>query len=132
MKHIHLLSTDFLNLEYNAVDDILISTWKGNLSNAEIKQGYESISLHLKKNFCHKLLDNHKDVRGLWAELADWVALDWYPRAKAAGLEYHACIYSTNTFSHLSTEKAIEMMQQTGIAQGFEDATAAENWLKSF
>ncbi|GAA4315739.1 hypothetical protein [Nibribacter koreensis] len=131
MKHIQLLSTECLTLEYNAVDDFLISHWKGELSTQDIKQGYESIILHLKKNFCHKLLDDHKDVRGLWADLADWVAHDWYPRAKAAGLEYHACIFSTSTFSRLSTEKAIEMMKETGIAQGFEDEMAAENWLKS-
>lgn len=131
MKHIPLHSTDYLAIEYNAVDDILISNWRGTLSNEEIKKGYEAIAVQLKKQFCHKLLDNHLDVRGLWADLAEWVAFDWHPRAEALGLEYHACVYSTSTFSQLSTEKAISLIK-TSIAQGFEHRDAAENWLKSF
>ncbi|GGK66934.1 hypothetical protein ACD591_02900 [Rufibacter glacialis] len=131
MKHRHLLSTESLTLEYNAIDDILLSKWKGHLSNEQIKEGYESIGVHLKKNFCHKLLDNHLEVRGLWVDLAEWVAKDWHPRAEALGLEYHAFVFSTSTFSHLSTEKALSLIT-TSIVAGFEEEGSAEKWLKSF
>ncbi|MCC9167921.1 hypothetical protein [Pontibacter harenae] len=47
------------------------------------------------------------------------------------GLQYHACVYSKDTFSRLSTEQAIRMMEK-GIVEGFETVTAAEGWLRAF
>ncbi|RAU84096.1 hypothetical protein [Pontibacter arcticus] len=131
MKHIKLLSTDFLKLEYNAVDDYILANWQGALTNEAIMQGYEDILFFLKKEYCHKLLDNHYEVQGLWAELAEWCAYNWYPRAEAAGLVYHSVIYSQSHFSRLSTDQAIKLVQK-GIVKGFDTFEDAENWLKSF
>ncbi len=89
------------------------------------------MSALLKKQVCRKLLDNHLEVEGIWAELAGWMAYDWHPRAETMGLEYHACVYSKNTFSRLSTEQAVKMVK-TGIIKGFDSVSAAEGWLKNF
>lgn len=131
MRHIKLLTTEFLTIEYNAVDDFLFADWHGNLTNDAIVQGYENILFYLKREHSRKLLDNHYDVKGLWAELAEWCAYDWYPRAGAAGLEYHAAVYSQDHFSRLSTDKAIRMVK-SGIIKGFDTVQEAEGWLNSF
>lgn len=131
MKHIKLLTTEYLEIEYNLVDDILVSNWSGPATKDTILNGYESISYFLKKQFCHKLLDNQLEVKGIWVDLAAWVAQDWHPRAEAMGLQYHACVYSNDTFSRLSTDKAIRMVEK-GIVKGFETAEAAEGWLKTW
>jgi hypothetical protein len=131
MRHIKLLTTEFLTIEYNAVDDFLFADWHGNLTNDAIVQGYENILFYLKREHSHKLLDNHYDVKGLWAELAEWCANDWHPRAEAAGLEYHAAVYSQDLFSRLSTDKAIRMVK-SGIIKGFDTVKEAEGWLNSF
>lgn len=130
MRHIKLLTTDSLTLEYNAVEDYIVATWQGAFTSDVIKQGYEQILFFLQKERTHKLLDNHYDVQGLWVELTDWLARDWHPRAERAGLKYHAAVYSQDYFSRLSTDKAISMVQ-TGIAKGFESAENAEGWLNS-
>ena len=131
MKHIKLLTTEFLTIEYNAIDDFLYADWHGELTNDAIVEGYEHILFYLKKEYCHKLLDNHFDVQSMWAELADWFAYNWHPRAEAAGLQYHAAVYSNNHFSKLSTDKAIKMVE-SGIVKGFNTVENAEGWLNSF
>ena len=131
MKHIRLLSNEYLTLEYNAVDDYIYADWHGSLTNDAIKQGYEDILFYLKKEYCHKLLDSHYGVQSLWVELTDWLAYDWHPRAEKAGLQYHAAVYSQNHFSRLSTEQAVSMVQK-GIVKGFDTVEQAESWLNSF
>lgn len=130
MKHIQLLQTEYITIEYNAIDDYITAIWKGAQTDETIKKGYESICLFIKKEFCHKLLDNHREVHGLWVNLAEWFAFDWHPRAEASGLTYHACVYSGDVFSKLSTDKAIQMVKE-GIVKGFDMDVDAENWLKS-
>lgn len=130
MRHIKLYSTDYLEIEYNLVDDILVANWRGPLSKEEIKNGYENISAFLKKQFCHKLLDNHLEVKGIWADVSDWMALDWHPRAEELGLQYHACVYSNDAFSRLSTDQAIRMVEK-GVTKGFDAVETAEAWLKA-
>ncbi|HEY4650552.1 MAG TPA: hypothetical protein VIG72_04015 [Pontibacter sp.] len=129
MRHIKLFTTDYLTLEYNVVDDYLSADWHGAVPNEAIVQGYEQILFYIQKERSHKLLDNHYNVEGLWAYLSDWFALDWHPRAEAAGLEYHAAVYSKNYFSRLSTNQAINMVK-SGIVKGFDTARDAENWLR--
>ncbi|MBB6609838.1 hypothetical protein H7F15_02200 [Pontibacter sp. Tf4] len=129
MRHINLLKTEYLTIEYNAIDDYVYSEWHGELTNDTIKQGYESILFYLKKEYCHKLLDNHYDVQGLWADLAEWCAYDWHPRAEAAGLNFHAVIYANSHFSKLSTDRAIQLVKN-GIIKGFDSVQDAESWLK--
>jgi hypothetical protein len=128
MKHIKLLSTDYLTLEYNAVDDYLVANWHGTLTNEAVKQGYENILFYIKKEHCHKLLDNHYQVQGVWDDLAAWCAYDWNPRSVAAGLNYHAVVYSKDHFGKLSTDKAIRL-GKSGIIVGFDTEKEAEGWL---
>jgi hypothetical protein len=130
MKHIELMKTEYLTIEYNAVDDYITANWTGPQTDASIKNGYDNISFFLKKEMCHKLLDNHRQVQGLWDDLANWFAYNWHPRAEASGLTYHACVYSADTFSRLSTDKAIHMVKD-GIVEGFETVSEAEGWLMS-
>ena len=131
MKHIKLLTTEFLTLEYNAVDDFLNAEWQGAVTTEAMAQGYEQILYFLQREHCHKLLDNHYKVQGVWSDLADWFAYDWHPRVEAAGLQYHAAVYSQNYFSKLSTDKAIKMVK-SGIVKGFDTIENAEGWLNSF
>lgn len=131
MRHIKLITTEFLTIEYNAIDDYLYADWSGAVTAKGMKQGYEQILYFLQREHSHKLLDNHYNVQGMWAELADWFAYDWHPRAEAAGLEYHAAVYSQDHFSKLSTDKAIKMVK-SGIVKGFDTVENAQGWLNSF
>ncbi|AKD02650.1 hypothetical protein POKO110462_09135 [Pontibacter korlensis] len=128
MRHIQLITTNYLKLEYNALDNYLYVEWFGALENEAIIQGYDQTLYYLKKEHCQKLLDNHLEVEGIWADLAEWFAQDWHIRAEKAGLQYHAVVYSKSHFSRLSTDKAIKMVQ-TGIVEGFETVHEAEGWL---
>ena len=131
MKHIKLLTTDYLEIEYNLIDDILVGNWTGPLTKEEIVDGYEHISFFLKKQLCHKLLDNHLEVQGMWVDQAAWMARDWHARAEAQGLQYHAYVYSKDIYSRLSTDQAIRMVEK-GIVKVFDTASAAEGWLKAW
>ncbi|WP_026463864.1 hypothetical protein [Adhaeribacter aquaticus] len=130
MKHRKLHTNHYLEIEYNLIDDIITGNWIGPQTESSIKAGYEDLSFFMQQQVCHKLLDNHLEVKGIWVDGAGWMAYDWHPRAEKNGLIYHACVYSRDTFSRLSTHQAIHMVEK-GIIEGFDTREAAENWLKA-
>ena len=74
------------------------------------------------------MLDNHAAIYGYWADLADWVSLDGYPRAQQAGLENYAVVYSTEFLARRSTEEAL-LGIMGGTVAGFDDVATARRAL---
>jgi hypothetical protein len=49
-----------------------------------------------------------------------------------AGLRYFAWIFSPSAFSQLSARKTVDMMEGTVVAQFFNSAQEAENWINKY
>ena len=81
---------------------------------------------HLGRQHCPRQLDNHEAIFGYWADLADWVSQDWYPRAQHAGLRNYAVVCSSNFLARHSTEGAL-LGSTGGIVAGFDDV-ATTRW----
>ena len=124
MQHRVLLVSDHLVLEYDALANYLHAIWGREQTLATIQAGYEQIISALQREHCHRLLDNHRAIHGIWTDLADWVSQDWYPRAQRAGLEVHAIVFATDYFGRRSTEEALKRVAGGAIA-GFEDVDTA-------
>jgi len=124
MHHRLLLQTPTLSVEYDVIDDFIRATWAPDQTVDTIRSGHELLLGKLQRVHCHRLLDDHRHIHGLWADLADWVATDWYPRARAAGLTVHAVIYATDFYGRRSTELALQRVGG-GLIAGFDSEEAA-------
>lgn len=130
MRHQLLAEFGYLTLEYDAVEEFIHAIWQGEQTDDTIREGYESILQYLRLERCARLLDNHLAIHGLWVSQTDWLAFDWYPRAVAAGLQYHTVVYSLDFFSQRSTREAIAKIPG-GLVAGFSDVEVAQKALLS-
>lgn len=128
MRHRLLFQNESYTIEYNAIDNWVKIIWSDIQSEDKIHEGYEKALLHLHGQNAPKLLDDQSNVRNLLNEFTDWLINDWYPRAMAGGLKFHALVYTRNYYNHLAAEK-LKNTLRSGIIQGFEDIMVAKKWL---
>ena len=124
MRHRLLSESATLTVEYDVVDDYLRAIWGPKQTGDSIRNGYELLLGKMQRLHCHRLLDDHRNICGLWADLADWVATDWYPRAQGAGLRVHTVIYASDFYGRRSTELALQRVGG-GLIAGFDTEEAA-------
>jgi hypothetical protein len=128
MQHRLLFQDNSIKLEYNILSDCIIASWNGSQTELSIETGYTRILDAIKTHLCSGLLDNHSQISGLWAGAAEWLAQEWVPEARKAGLKHIAIVLSTHIFSRLSTEKAVKLINSP-YCIGFDTLAAAEDWL---
>lgn len=128
MRHRVLFRNEFYTIEYNTIDNWVKIIWANIQSEDKIHEGYEKALQHLHGQNAAKLLDDQSNARNLLNEVAEWLINNWYPRAMAGGLKFHALVYTWNNYNHLAAEK-LKNTLRGGIIQGFEDITVAKKWL---
>ena len=91
------------------------------------RAGYEQMLVELQQVHCHRLLDDRLQAHLMWDELAHWLANNWYPRARQAGLTAHAVVFAADFYGHRATEVVMAEVGG-GLMRGFsseEDARRA-------
>ena len=129
MEHRILYESNSLVVEYNVLANYFCAIWGRDQTPTTIVEGYERILYYLQREHCQKLLDNHEAICGYWADSADWLSQDWYPRARQAGLRNHAVVYATDILARRSTEEALQGITGGSVA-GFEDFATAQQVLR--
>ena len=107
-------------VEHKVLASYLYAIWARDQTPAIIAAEYERILLYLQRERCQRLLDNHEAIHGYWADSADWLSQDWYPRARQDGLRNHA----TDILARRSTEEALQGIAGGSVA-GFVDLAMA-------
>ena len=128
MEHRIFHQCDSLVVEYDVLADYLCAIWARDQTPTTIVEGYERILFYLQQEHCQKLLDNHEAIHGYWADSADWLSQDWYPRAREAGLKNHAVVFATDVLARRSTEEALRGITSGSVA-GFVDFATAQQEL---
>jgi hypothetical protein len=67
-------------------------------------------------------------VVGIWNDASEWVAKDWFPRMRSAGLKHFAWVYSPARLSQISTDETLEHAEP-GTAHLFHSLADAQRWL---
>lgn len=118
-----------VTIVYNTSKNRLDVDWTGYQNLESVKHGCMQMLEMLKINKCYKVVNDNTNVSGTWSEASEWAGKEWLPLMEEAGLKYFAWIFSPSAFAQLSARKTIDMMEGTVIAQFFNNAQEAEDWI---
>lgn len=125
----------FYTLEYLPKEAVYYSRWFGSYLPVEyIKQAALLYLEEIKKNPCPRLLNDNREVEGVWDEANQWLAEEWIPAALAAGLKKFAHIYSPDLYAQLSADFLADNVEKTPGAfeiRLFDSYDTALEWLVS-
>ncbi|HZI05678.1 MAG TPA: hypothetical protein VEZ71_16735 [Archangium sp.] len=107
----------------------LHADWKGYQSVDMVKSGCEEILRHLAEQRLSKVLNDNTNVTGIWVGAAYWVASNWFPRLREAGLRHFAWVQSPSRLSQISAITTVEHATP-GSAVFFDDVSSAARWLR--
>jgi len=130
MEEEFLFRETYIEISFNQEAQWIYADWRGFQTVASVKAGCEKIlqALHLKG--CTKVLNDNTRVQGIWSGASEWVAVDWFPRMRTAGMTCFAWVYSPSVFSQLSTDKTLNHTNE-GFVKTFYDIKQAASWLQS-
>jgi hypothetical protein len=120
----------FIRISYDPEEDWIYADWRGFQRPASMREGCEQILLALKKYRTNRVLNDNTHVEGIWSAASEWIARDWFPRMRQAGLQYFAWVYSTSILSQLSTDKTLHLTLE-GFVRTFYDVESARHYLRS-
>lgn len=118
-------------IELNHAEGWLYVNWQGFQNYDAIMVSCEKILECLIETGYTKVLNDNTNIEGIWSGAAKWVGQDWFPRMHAAGLECFAWVYSPSTFSRLSAEKTLSLMNDFSYIKKFDNIEAASDWLRA-
>jgi CheY-like chemotaxis protein len=132
MPLISLFAENFIEISFDPATEVLYANWKGYQSVASIRTGCESMLKFLSEKKLRKVLNDNTNVLGIWRSAADWMATDWFPRMKNAGMDSFAWVYSSSRLSQISTDDTLAMLDagKYGIKL-FHEKAEAQTWLGS-
>lgn len=104
--------------------------WKGPQTLESVQRGCETILEHLIAQRLTKVLNDNTNVVGSWEEASHWVAVDFLPRAKRAGLSTLAWIQSPSRGSRHAANATAMDAGRDDLIHLFDDRKSAELWLR--
>jgi CheY-like chemotaxis protein len=128
--HVSLFSENYLEIFYDRQISSIHAIWKGYQSVESIQEGCERILDLMVVYDTYRVLYDHTHMVGIWRFAAMWLAAEWFPRMKQAGLTHFAWVYSSAKLSQLSTDMTLSLMEPEPLGvKVFHDIDAAKTWL---
>ena len=121
-----------VTIVYNASKNRLDVDWTGYQNLESVKHGCMQMLDMLKANKCYKVVNDNTNVSGTWSEASEWAGKEWLSLMEKAGLKYFAWIFSPSAFAQLSARKTVDVMNGAVIAQFFNNAQEAEDWIDRY
>ncbi|MDO6388981.1 hypothetical protein Q4E40_02495 [Pontibacter sp. BT731] len=104
-QQVHLLSTDFVEIIHNAVDDLLLVRWLRPVQSHEYRSGIEETGRVLLELGLEKLLVNNQRMGVLTMDNQGWLATISIQMISQSNLKQLAIISSTDFFQQHTNEK---------------------------
>lgn len=121
---------DFVEISFDSANNWIYANWKGYQSDASVKEGCELLLDALTRLKVEKVLNDNRQVLGIWTGAADWIARDWFPRMRIAGMKKFALVYSPSRLSQVSADAAMLLFDPEGRdVVGFFAESVAVSWL---
>ncbi len=122
----------FFTITYRKDQDLFYANWIGaDLSLAQVQEGALLFLSLIKEKEQSKLLNDNRQLIGVWDEANDWLANEWMPQVIQAGLSKFAHIYSKDFYANLSAEFLEDNAKKIGgfEIKLFDDEQKAVDWL---
>jgi len=129
VKHDDFYKDQSITIAFNPAYHRLDVDWIGYQNYESVYKGGMMMLEMMRKNNCHKIVNDNRHVLGTWSDAADWARETWFPMMEQAGLEYFAWVYSNSAFSKLSAQKSADVTMGKVITQFFTDLQLAEDWI---
>ncbi len=124
-----LHTSEHIDLFLEVEERWLYVDWKGYQSVDMVKAGCEQMLRLLAEHRLSKVLNDNTHVTGIWVGAAAWVASNWFPRMRQAGLRHFAWVLSPAQLSRISTDTTLQQAAP-GTAVTFDNILAAAAWLR--
>lgn len=132
MSSIELYRENFIVVSLDEEASMLYADWLGYQSVDSVQKGCEQILSLMVKHRIYDVLNDNSRVLGIWRFAAEWVAHDWFPRMKQAGMRAFAWVYSPAKLSQVSTDTTLELMDpQAYNVKVFHHKEEAAKWLQT-
>jgi hypothetical protein len=125
-----LFTSSFISISCDMDRSWLYVDWLGYQTVSSVQEGCNQILALMVEHQAYRILNDNEHVVGIWSGASEWVAKEWFPRMRKAGMRRFAWVYSPTRFSQISTDTTLSMMQ--GETQGvmlFSDVKEAISWL---
>jgi CheY-like chemotaxis protein len=130
MSLVELFQGSSIDIAYDPEKLRLHADWKGYQSVESIRQGSERVLELMVQYETYNVLNDNTNVLGIWRGAAEWLAEDWFPRMRQAGLKRFAWINSPSRLSQVSTDATVEMLDAEAFGvKVFRDKLDALAWL---
>ncbi len=130
LSQINLINKPFIEIEYNTEYEWLHINWKGQINDEMGIVGCEDILFCLHKYPVKKIINDNRQVYGLWADgINNWLINSWFPRFLGAGCFFMAWVQSSCPESQASVELALKYEIPNINILVFDDIETASAWL---
>ncbi|MBF9236197.1 hypothetical protein I2I05_02200 [Hymenobacter sp. BT683] len=127
-----LLTSEVLDVHYDAAKAWLYLDWKGPQDLALVQAACAQLSVLIQQTGAHKILNDNTHITETSWELARWVAYDYLPQAAEVGLEYVAWVHSPLLGSRSNVDLMSAFVDRKPQVAIFDEMAAAYEWLSSF
>jgi hypothetical protein len=119
-------------LSYDETIRCVTVVWRKYATSAQLRFVHEAIIQMLAQHEANKILGDDSDLPIVHAEDQKWIAEDWMPRAKAAGLKAAASKVSLAFFGKLSIGSIQSRLASEIAVKAFPNIHQARTWLRAF
>jgi hypothetical protein len=125
-----LFSESYLRISVHPERHLLYGEWIGYQTVGSVQDGCNRMLALMQEYQAYKVLNCNEQVLGIWAGAAAWVATNWFPRMRSAGMLRFAWVYSPSRFSQISADTTLSLLDSnTHGIKVFYDRIEAMAWL---
>lgn len=109
-------------------------TWKCFVPSQEMKQLLNDVLTHLEAGKCKLMLQDLRTTQAVSADIQEWFATSWFPRAAALGLRKIAVLTPQSVFGQMAVDRVRNKIMVNDFqisTQSFDDEQDAIYWLKN-
>lgn len=121
----------YLTIEYHEASHLVYNNWLGYQTYPGIIAGANTCLKIIEEHQCSFLLNDNSGVVDPWDHAMEWLAADWAPRAKTAGLTHFAHVVSPETFAAFSAQSLHAEFNSQFQMRIFDSIIEGLNWLRA-
>jgi hypothetical protein len=117
-------------VSYDPYVPCLLVRWKRYAKSTQLRYIHECLIRLIKKHRVSKILGDDTGLVKIAAFDQRWIALDWFPRAMAAGLKTGVSIKPRAHFGQASVNRILSFLPAGLAVRSFENFEEGRNWLR--